>query len=75
VPGFHLLTVSDNGLGMKPGQVNQLFTMFRRFHNHVEGSGIGLYMVRKMVENASGKIEVESQPGEGTTFRIYFREG
>jgi signal transduction histidine kinase len=69
----HVLTVSDNGLGMEPRQLSQLFTMFKRFHDHVEGSGIGLYMVKKMVENASGMIEVESQPGEGTTFRIYFK--
>jgi signal transduction histidine kinase len=47
--------------------------MFKRFHSHVEGSGIGLYMIKKMVENASGKIEVESQPGEGSTFKIYFK--
>jgi PAS domain S-box-containing protein len=68
---YQVLTVSDNGLGMEPRQLNQLFTMFKRFHDHVEGSGIGLYMVKKMVENASGMIEVESQPGEGTTFRVY----
>jgi signal transduction histidine kinase len=39
----------------------------------VEGSGIGLYMVKKILENAGGKVEVESRLGEGSTFRAYFR--
>jgi signal transduction histidine kinase len=68
-----VLTVQDNGLGIEAGRMDQLFTMFRRFHDHVEGSGIGLYMIKKMVENVGGKIEAESQVGQGSTFRIYFR--
>ncbi len=68
---YQVLTVADNGLGMEEGRMGQLFTMFKRFHDHVEGSGIGLYMVKKMVENAGGKIEVESQLGVGSTFRVY----
>lgn len=70
--GYYLLTVKDNGLGMEPGRMSQLFTMFKRFHDHVEGSGIGLYMVKKIAENAGGRIEVESQVGVGSTFRVYF---
>ena len=68
-----VLTVEDNGLGMEPGRMSQLFTMFKRFHDHVEGTGIGLYMVKKIVENAGGKIEAESQVGAGSAFRVYFR--
>jgi signal transduction histidine kinase len=70
---FHVLTVEDNGLGMEARGLSQLFTMFKRFHNHVEGSGIGLYMVKKMVENAGGHIEVESKLDQGTTFRVCLR--
>jgi two-component system, sensor histidine kinase len=73
LPGYCVLTVSDNGLGLETDRVQQLFTMFKRLHTHVEGTGIGLYMVKKMVENAGGKIEVKSQVGEGTTFSVYFR--
>ena len=72
-PEYHVLTVQDNGLGMETGRLDQLFTMFKRFHDHVEGTGIGLYMVKKMVENAAGKIEVDSQLNKGSTFRVYFR--
>ena len=46
--------------------------MFQRLHTHVEGSGLGLYMVKRMVENAGGKITVQSQVGKGTTFAVYF---
>ncbi|GGG43054.1 PAS domain-containing sensor histidine kinase [Hymenobacter glacieicola] len=72
-PAYHVLTVADNGLGIEQEHQEQLFSMFRRFHNHVEGSGIGLYMVKKMVENAGGKISVTSQTGVGSTFQVYFR--
>ncbi|MFD2514769.1 PAS domain-containing protein [Pontibacter locisalis] len=69
----HVITVKDNGLGMKENHMGQLFTMFKRFHDHVEGSGIGLYMVKKMVENAGGHIEVESQIDVGSTFRVFLK--
>nr|WP_262920727.1 HAMP domain-containing sensor histidine kinase [Hymenobacter sp. 5516J-16] len=72
-PPYHVLTVTDNGLGIADTHQEQLFGMFRRFHNHVEGSGIGLYMVKKMVDNAGGKIMVSSQVGVGSSFQVYFR--
>jgi signal transduction histidine kinase len=71
--GYLLLTVKDNGLGMDMRQEEKIFALFKRLHAHVEGTGIGLYIVKKIVENAGGKIEVESQPGEGSTFRVYFK--
>ncbi|MBJ6145550.1 PAS domain-containing protein [Hymenobacter sp. BT559] len=71
--GHHLvLEVQDNGLGLDLTRDHELFTMFQRYHTHVEGSGIGLYMVKKIVENAGGRIEVESQLGCGSTFFVYF---
>ncbi len=71
---FVVLQVQDNGLGLGPEQKDHLFSMFQRFHDHVEGSGIGLYMVKKIINNAGGKIEVESHLGEGTTFKVFFRK-
>jgi signal transduction histidine kinase len=46
--------------------------MFKRFHDHVEGSGIGLYMVKRIMDNAGGKITVQSKEGSGTEFKVYF---
>jgi len=48
--------------------------MFKRFHTHVEGTGIGLYIVKRMVENVGGTIEVDSDTGKGTTFRIFIKD-
>ena len=72
--GFKVLRVKDNGLGIGQSQKDKLFSMFRRLHNHVEGSGIGLFMVKRMVENSGGKVEVNSSLGEGSTFSIYFKQ-
>jgi len=64
------LEVEDNGLGLDEIQQRQLFRMFQRLHSHVEGSGVGLYMVKKIVENAGGSIRVQSQPEVGSTFVV-----
>ncbi|MGI4874090.1 MAG: ATP-binding protein [Janthinobacterium lividum] len=69
--GFVRLSVQDNGLGLDAASQKKLFGMFQRLHNHVEGSGIGLYMVKKMVENAGGRVEVTSELGIGSTFVVY----
>ncbi|MBG8552718.1 PAS domain S-box protein [Hymenobacter guriensis] len=66
-----VLSVQDNGLGIKESRYPELFAMFRRLHNHVEGSGIGLYMVKRIVENVGGRIEVQSQLDVGSTFSVH----
>ena len=48
--------------------------MFRRLHTHVEGTGVGPYMVKRIIENAGGSIRVESQTGIGTTFTVLLPE-
>jgi PAS domain S-box-containing protein len=70
---YVVLTVKDNGLGIHERYQEHLYTMFRRFHDHVEGTGVGLYMVKRIVENAGGKIEIVSQEGAGTEFKVYFK--
>ncbi len=67
----HLL-IEDNGLGIPSDKQESVFTMFKRFHDHVEGSGIGLYIVKRMVDNVKGKIHVNSTLNQGTTFTIIF---
>jgi signal transduction histidine kinase len=72
VDAFICITVSDNGMGIdleKHG--SKLYGMFMRFHDHVEGSGVGLFITRKLVTDAHGKLEIDSKVGKGTTFRIY----
>ena len=69
-PGLVMLEVQDNGLGLNEVQQSKLFTLFQRLHTHVEGSGVGLYMLKRIVENAKGTISVRSEPGVGTTFTV-----
>ncbi len=71
---YIILEVKDNGLGIRKDQQHKLFTMFKRLHSHVEGTGIGLYIVKRIIENNGGKIEVNSELGEGTTFKVYFKQ-
>lgn len=68
-----VLSVKDNGLGISAENQKSLFTMFKRFHDHVEGSGIGLYIIKRIVDNAGGKIEVNSSPGKGSEFNVYIK--
>jgi PAS domain S-box-containing protein len=70
---YVLLTISDNGLGINDTDKNKIFEMFKRLHSHVDGTGIGLYIVKRIIENMGGKIEVESTLGQGSLFRIYLR--
>ncbi len=70
---YLVLVVEDNGLGMDMRQEEKIFALFKRLHAHVEGTGIGLYMVKKMLENDAGKIKVESQVDVGSAFKVYFK--
>jgi len=65
--------VSDNGIGFDPSLKNNIFSMFKRLHFHVDGSGIGLYLVKRIVDKNGGRIEVESAPDKGTTFKVYLK--
>jgi signal transduction histidine kinase len=69
--GYWCLTVQDNGLGLTAPQQTALFALFRRFHTHVDGLGLGLYTVKKIAENLGGRVEVQSESGVGSTFRVY----
>ncbi|MGV3641457.1 MAG: sensor histidine kinase [Adhaeribacter sp.] len=67
------LEVRDNGLGIDLEKNQQkVFGMYQRFHKEIEGKGLGLHLVKTQVEALGGRIGVESQPGEGTTFKLYF---
>ncbi|WP_375579180.1 chemotaxis protein CheB [Marivirga tractuosa] len=70
---YIVLSVQDNGLGMENDKIEEIFDAFKRKHTHVEGSGVGLYLVKKIVTNADGEISVESELGKGSTFTIHFK--
>jgi PAS domain S-box-containing protein len=70
---YTVLSVSDNGLGIPEKQQDKIFKMFKRLHSHVEGTGIGLYIVKRIVENSGGRVNLSSREGEGSTFYVYFR--
>jgi signal transduction histidine kinase len=69
-----IVDFADNGLGMDLNRYgDRLFGLYQRFHRNKEGKGLGLYMTRSQVTAMGGKIEVESEPGRGTIFKIYFK--
>lgn len=68
---YLVISVKDNGIGIDPSNHKDIFSKFFRIDKSFEGSGVGLHLVKSLVEKAKGKLEVESQLGIGTLFKIY----
>lgn len=69
--GLFTIHISDNGIGMDTSKIgDKLFGFYKRFHVHVEGKGLGLYITKSQVEMLGGTIRAESQLNVGTTFII-----
>jgi len=69
---YHLIEVSDNGIGFDQQDAERIFHVFTRLHGNAEykGTGVGLSIVRKVVENHGGYIWAEGKEGEGATFKV-----
>lgn len=73
--GYVKLVFADNGSGFDPSFSSQVFEMFRRFNAEKQGTGIGLAICKKVVENHQGAISVLTEPGKGTSFSVFLPAG
>jgi PAS domain S-box-containing protein len=72
---YKVLIFKDNGSGIDLNKYkDELFGMYKTFHGNTDAKGLGLFIIRAQIEALKGKIEAESEPGVGTTFKIYFRQ-
>ena len=73
---FYRIDIRDNGIGFDPSQGDKIFNMFERLHSREKysGTGIGLAICKKIMENNLGFIQATGIPGEGATFFCYFRK-
>lgn len=70
---YYKISIADNGIGIDKQYTTKIFTIFKRLHpqNEYEGTGIGLALCKKISENHGGFMEIESEPGIGTTISVY----
>jgi light-regulated signal transduction histidine kinase (bacteriophytochrome) len=73
---YHIFTISDNGIGIDNIYFDKIFDMFERLHpdHKFQGTGIGLAIVKKIITEINGYIEVSSKLGEGSQFKVYIQK-
>lgn len=73
---FYKITFTDNGLGFDPQFKDNIFVLFQRLHSKTDypGTGIGLAICKKIVENHKGYITADSEPGKGSVFTVFLPE-
>ena len=70
---FIVISVKDNGIGIDESKFDAIFSKYYRLENAIEGSGIGLYLVKEIVSNTGGKVLVKSDLDKGTEFQVYLK--
>ena len=68
------ISVKDNGIGIEPEKQEAIFSKYYRNDHEIQGSGIGLYLVKEIIENSGGKISVTSSKGQGAEFKVFLKE-
>ncbi|HBH25179.1 MAG TPA: hypothetical protein DDY13_17385 [Cytophagales bacterium] len=69
---IHQSKISDNGLGIDLiSNKKELFVLYQRFHDHVDGKGFGLYLKKTQTEALGGDINLSSEPDKGATFELH----
>jgi len=72
--GFVMLSVKDNGIGIAEDKKESIFSQFTRYQKNVEGVGLGLYLIKKIIDNEGGNIIVDSKVGQGSEFKVYLKK-
>lgn len=68
------IDIADNGLGINTEtNKDSLFSLYKTFHSHVDGRGLGLYLVKTQVTALGGKIDLKSKEGDGTVFSLWIK--
>lgn len=70
---FIVISVTDNGIGIDKSKFEAIFSKYYRLENAIEGSGIGLYLIKEIVSNTGGKVLVKSELDKGTEFQVYLK--
>ena len=69
------IEISDNGVGINLSLYkDKIFSLYKRFHNHVDGKGLGLYLIKTQIVALGGRIEVASEVEVGSTFTVWLRK-
>jgi signal transduction histidine kinase len=71
---FVQIDIADNGLGIDTEtHKDNLFSLYKRFHSHVDGRGVGLYLVKTQVTALGGRVDLKSKKGDGSVFTLWIR--
>lgn len=71
---YIVLSVKDNGIGIDKEKIESIFKIYNRLNTDIEGQGLGLFLINKIIDASGGKVEVESEPGHGSEFKLFIKK-